>query len=1537
MPNRQTRILGLMSILVSFAPCVEALPAADFVAPTEIWRARVPGPSCPHTCQYGIGDFAEFGDGLLALRRYAASRRPDRSEKPYSPRLAQIPFLHGEYDSDDDGRDDRFGFTHEFADVFTARRGCTAYLQEGIERGWYGVLNGGSVLLYDKMPSGALSAIEREAYVGGATNCAGQPPGIEIRRGQLPVFELRRERGKACPAGTTPTDLVHEDAGCSDTGGIIPERNLGAQCPAISNGSNPINAVTGNKYQREVDYAGTSRGHLRFERHYNSQSMVQGSLGPRWSHTYERYLVRNCVSNSQTRVCSIRAYRADGRVTTFVKRNSAWQADATVSDMLTDLGGDRFELRNVDGTRERYQPAGVATTARTAFQLLEIIDAAGIGESLEYDGNGRLARIVAPGARALGLSYDARGRLVNLTDPAGASYAYTHDALDNLRSVTYPAAASDHGIAPQRQYVYEDPRDVSALTGIIDELGQRFATWSYDAAGRAVSSEHAGGADRVAFDYQPSYTTVTDTRNQTRSFNTTIEAGVGLITAVSGPHCATCGPEYRAATRYDTRGFKQIVTDAAGTITRYTHDDSGREIERVEALATADARTTTRAYDAVSGLPSSIELKDATDIPVWRATNTYWQGRLKQHEEFDLLDNSNTAGTRRTIYTYFGEDPEHDPAALFGLVKHIDGPRTDADDSTHFEYDPVTLDLVQMTNALGQVWRYESHDAHGRARVVVDPNGMKVTTEYHPRGWLRSRQVDEALTGFTYDAAGQLLRVDSPDGASIVYSYDAAHRLTAVADAEGNVIAFTLDAQGNRIREEVRDANGLVSRQFEREYDLYNQLVVARAGEGQTTHYGYDANGREITVTGFSASSGGGEARTDTFGYDAIGRQNRRVDALGSTLVLNHGVRNELTSFTDAIGVVTHQHYNGYGELVVRESPDRGRMSYGYDAAGNRTSETDAESQTTHYTYDALNRLTLTTYPDGSTARQVYDEPAGGRYATGRLTTRADTSGTTRYQYDSHGNVTRKELDVAGQRFLTSYVYSATDQLAAVTYPSGRRVTYVRDLHGRIERMTSAVPGRAEAVVVDEVRYQPFGPLRAFRYGNGLRMSRVYDRDYRISEMRHDEIYTRVYRYDGFDNLISTEWLDDSALDEHYEYDARSRLTMARGPWGELRWSYDANGNRLAARAGVVTENYSYESGTNRLDAIRDPAGALRSDYVTGANGRVIGMAGYSFSYGAGGRLARVRNLPGTFDYRLTHYATGNLAQDRSVQVSAQARIDSRRRYHEDERGRIIEVGVRTTSTTSTGTQETRGLEEILYLDELPIAWSFNRETLFLHSDHLGTPVAASDADGRVRRKESMQPFMGAAPPGLHQVTAIGYPGQRLLRQVPPIVHNGWREYDGRSGRYLQPDPLGVAGGDNPYIYAENNPVRWIDPTGLAIWLCSRAANNMPGNHAYLWDDRGGGRSCGKARSSGHAPGRGYEPTGANESGPPTDACARISESEGWEDAIMGCCTRNANNGTWLPFVNDCQNAARQCLEGIVIDPPPIPGGRFGMDCSGGC
>src|SRR5216684_1904399 len=107
----------------------------------------------------------------------------------------------------------------------------------------------------------------------------------------------------------------------------------------------------------------------------------------------------------------------------------------------------------------------------------------------------------------------------------------------------------------------------------------------------------------------------------------------------------------------------------------------------------------------------------------------------------------------------------------------------------------------------------------------------------------------------------------------------------------------------------------------------------------------------------------------------------------------------------------------------------------------------------------------------------------------------------------------------------------------------------------------------------------------------------------------------------------------------------------------------------------------------------------------------------------------------------------------------------------------------------------------------------------YIHTDHLNTPRLIADKDQKtVWRWDNTEPF-GDSPPDENPSGLGAFPfplrfdGQYADRETG-LHQNNFRDYDQSVGRYVESDPIGLAGGLNPYPYVID-PLTQIDPEGL--------------------------------------------------------------------------------------------------------------------------
>ena len=1064
-------------------------------------------------------------------------------------------------------------------------------------------------------------------------------------------------------------------------------RNTGMPdyCPNCLRG-NPVNPANGNKFQIEPDYAAQGPFPLQFTRYYNSllSSDGTGRVGSNWTHTYRRKLVFNVYMASPV---IVGALREDGKEIPFNLVGGAYVADANFVEKLVRTGGT-WQLTNARDEIELYDGGG---------KLTSITNRAGLTHTVAYDATGQLASVTDSFGRGLTFTY-LGGRIQTMTVPGGLvyQYAYSTDGFNNLLRVTYPDTFT-------RTYHYENSSFRSHLTGITDENGQRFSTYTYvfaEGFGLLTVSERAGGAGKVTASYIESFSNairnvsvtdfVTPSLTATRTYTFQSAHGSARNTGISGPVCPECGPATRT---YSAQGNVVTANDWNGFRTHYKSYDTARNLEvaRDEGLTSGGGviagvtRTISTQWDANYRLPTGIaEPLRITTMSYGGPSdpNTGNRGSLLTKTIQASTDGTGAAGfgatatgTPRTwTYTYNAN----------GSVLTVDGPRTDVPDVTTYTYyaNNATCpganalgcrgQVETITNAAGHVTQITEYNAHGQPLSIMDPNGLVTTLAYDARQRVTSRSVGGETTTYTYDNAGQLTKVTLPDGSFLDYTYDNAHRLTGISDNLGNRISYTLDLAGNRTQEQVFDPAKALAQTRSRVYNNLNRLTQEIGATGQTTAFGYDNQGNVTSIDGPLA----GTVDVTTNTYDALNRLTRVTDPNSGQVNYGYDGLDQLTSVSDPRSLTTTYGYDGLANLNQQVSPDTGTTSNTYDAAGNLLTQTDAKGQVTSYAYDALNRVTSITYHGGVTHTYAYDQGANGK---GRLTQVVEPNSTTNYVYDQKGRLTTETRIINAVSYVTAYAYDGSGRMTGITYPSGRTVTYTLDSLGRIQQVATTKDGVTQPVV-SSVAYRPFGPAQSFSFGNGQTYSRGFDQDGRIASYTL-AVQTIAVGYDPAGRISFLSDAGNPTNTNNYGYDNLDRLTSFTGPSFNQAFTYDGVGNRLTKTVGASTDTYAYGSTSNRLSTI---TGTNNRTYAYDNNGSTTGDSVNTYAYDTRGRMTQAVSSVGTTDYKV------NSLGQRIRKTSSQGDTV----YHYDAQGKLIAE-----SNASGAVQK-----EYIYLGDTPVA-----------------------------------------------------------------------------------------------------------------------------------------------------------------------------------------------------------------------------------------
>ena len=613
-------------------------------------------------------------------------------------------------------------------------------------------------------------------------------------------------------------------------------------------------------------------------------------------------------------------------------------------------------------------------------------------------------------------------------------------------------------------------------------------------------------------------------------------------------------------------------------------------------------------------------------------------------------------------------------------------------------------------------------------------------------------------------------------------------------------------------------------------------LMFAMQAQAQsmTWQYGYDAMGRPTTVVDPNG-------QTSYTYYDSLGRpiQTQQPANTGSSSPTVTGfaynANDSLTQVTDPRNLATTYSPNGLGDVTAQTSPDTGTSQYTYDLNGNVLTKTDARGKLTQYTYDNLDRLKTISYATGTGAVFEYD---GGSTPTpaviGELTKITDASGQVTYSYDSAGRKTGKTQITGSKTFTVGYTWgdsgSALDKLTAITYPSGTRINYSYDSYGDVSGITvnppntngvgtntgstlpmlSAITRNAESKLTgwtwastktQSIAYDSNGQISAYNLGDstttGIRRTLTRDNAGRITGYTHVSNGTPV-----------------PSLDQRFTYDNLNRLTSATLGGTAIQYSYDATGNRTTRGISGTTYTNTVASTSNRYTQIQDSTGTVT--VTTDAAGNITGDGLNTYTYSDRGRMATMTNAGGTvtYSYNALELRVGKTGPTALVPTGATY-------YVYDEQGKLL------------GEYDANGipLYETIYLGS-PVgvikqtgtagASNIAISLYNVSTDQVGAPrvVTRQSDEVIVWRWDSAEAFGATAPDQDPSSLGIFSFSQRLPGQIfdaeSGLSQNRNREYNPRGGRYMQSDPIGLAGGINTYGYVGGNPLSYTDPTGLS-------------------------------------------------------------------------------------------------------------------------
>ncbi|MBN3723569.1 type IV secretion protein Rhs [Burkholderia sp. Ac-20379] len=740
-----------------------------------------------------------------------------------------------------------------------------------------------------------------------------------------------------------------------------------------------------------------------------------------------------------------------------------------------------------------------------------------------------------------------------------------------------------------------------------------------------------------------------------------------------------------------------------------------------------------------------------------------------------------------------------------------------AGNTTRFEYDEKGRQTLRI-DALGRIERTEWNGFYDLPVAETDPANARWIYRYDDRGNLiKERDPTGAATDYYRDERGLVHTIRDARGGYKYLEWNARAQITAYTDCSGKRTRFAYDARGALAR--VVNAAGDAT---EYEADAMGRITLIVQSDGAQQTFRYDGAGRLLQVTDPMQ-------RSTRYEWNARGLLLARVDAAGRVVRFGHDEAFRLASLTNENRETYHFRYDRRDQLIEEIGLDGRARRYEYDARALGVALQDGALRTT-FERDAIGRVTA---KEVGQARRRYLYDKAGRLAAAELyalTARGPSlANRVNLKYDGRGQVLEEytptgwlthAYDELGNR--TTTTISGEQAIDWLHYGSGH-VHQVRvdgaviadferdDLHREIVRTQGQLTSRfrydsvgrrtsvataphagADALLAKQWQFDLAGDVLQKHDQRRGTTSYRYDRTGRIELSTAPDIPAEVFRWDAAANLVSSDhpggYVEHNQLkvfeDKRFEYDEYGRLARklrGRGTGHEQTFEYD-DWHQLKR---VVT---------------KDPNGVSISHFEYDALGRRIRKLNGSYTrtdfLWDGMRLAQEsfhgRRGPETLTFLYE--------PDSYVPL---ARIDRRTPAANDDRGGGSDpVYYFHTDVSGMPEELTDAVGEIVWQARYKV-WGNAVEEQWI-----ARPAEPAPAAWSAEAPRAATPVFEPRPQNLR------FQGQYLDRETG-LHYNTFRFYDPDIGRFIHPDPIGLAGGANLYQYAPN-PISWIDPWGLA-------------------------------------------------------------------------------------------------------------------------